>query len=212
MISRKLRNILIGILIAISTIGIGSVILKNNQPKEPKSVYHQVMVIEEENQKVLEEETVVESLQDCMELNVLSVSLNKNIKIEQGDWFKKSKDIQFNLTGEYVLDFSTITNENVQVDNYNQSIKIFSKPLEYKVYFNESQTEFSDTNKAWYVFGDVEISPEHMEQIKANLKDNITKEMDNELKYAEERANKCIQEVLSKLTKNTYQIEIIFVK
>lgn len=212
MISRRLRNILIGILIVISTIGIGSTILKNNQPREPESAYQQVMVIEEENQKVLEEETIVESLQDCMELNILSVSMNKNIKIEQGDWFKKSKEIQFNLTGEYVLDFSTITNENVQVDNYNQSIKIFSKPLEYKVYFNESQTKFSDTNKAWYVFGDVEVSPEHMEQIKANLKDSITKEMDNELEYAEERANKCIQEVLSKLTKNTYDIEIIFVK
>lgn len=212
MISRRLRNILIGILIVISIIGIGSTILKNNQPREPESAYQQVMVIEEENQKVLEEETIVESLQDCMELNILSVSMNKNIKIEQGDWFKKSKEIQFNLTGEYVLDFSTITNENVQVDNYNQSIKIFSKPLEYKVYFNESQTKFSDTNKAWYVFGDVEVSPEHMEQIKANLKDSITKEMDNELEYAEERANKCIQEVLSKLTKNTYDIEIIFVK
>ena len=212
MISRRLRNILIGILIVISILGIGSTIHKNNQSSEPKSVYHQIMVIEEENQKILEEETVVESLQDCMELNVLSVSLNKNIKIEQGDWFKKSKEIQFNLTGEYVLDFSTITNENVQVDNYNQTIKIFSKPLEYKVHFNESQTKFSDTNKAWYVFGDVEVSPEHMEQIKANLKDSITNEMDNELKYAEERANKCIQEVLSKLTKNTYDIQLVWVK
>lgn len=219
MISRKLRNILIGILIAISTIGIGSVIHKNNQNKEPKSVYSQQYIINEDK-KVLEADTIVDSLTEINTMNVLSYNGSKEIKIESGSFLsKRNQNIKFYFTADYQLDLSSITKDNVEINQATNTIKVFNKPLKLsEITFLEDKTEVSDVKKSeWYTLSNkqIELATSELEQLKARLKDKIKNDIENDteaLMMAESNASKNVNNTLRTLTGYDWDIEIIFVK
>ncbi len=84
-----------------------------------------------------------------------------NIKL-----FSKSQVLIFHGTGEYTVDLTEITKDDISLDEetYEITIKIPHAQLHSTV-FDPDKTEISDTNKGWLAFGDISFTAEDTKKI-----------------------------------------------
>ena len=201
-VNKKIKKfIIIGLALStmISCLSVSSLV-KNKQEKKQFT------------NNVLEKESVVEAVKELSKLEILEIQLNKTIRLKEGKYFKKQKDIKFSVLGKYILNLNKISAENVLI-NGNEIIIFITEP-ECEVNINEDLTKFGEVERSFMVFGDLELTPEENNQIHKNLKDSILLEMnlDENMNVAKEKANLSIEKTLSALTKNNYSIEVRWVK
>lgn len=207
MIRRKIQKYIALALILTSFLG-ASAIHNHNVKQEAKQYTNTIIIDTNKNEKVLEKKVVVEVINELANLEILQMQLNKQVKITKGEFFKKEKEIKFSANGKYILNLNNISPNNIIIDG--KEILIFCSEPSVEVNFNESQTQFSKTEKAFYTIGDIELTVEEMESIKAQLKESIIVEMNRttNMNIAKEKASKSIENTISKLTKSDYKVEV----
>ena len=209
MISRKTKKVLASILLALSIFGIGS--FTSNFIKQQKEAKQYTNTIVVDDIKVLEEKAVVEDIQELGNLEVLKLSVNKNVKIKEGKVFKKEQTIKFKSECIFKIDLTKLTKDNVIVNE--NEIRIYVAEPTLDVSFLEDKTEFSEVQTKWYDLGDkIDMTMEEMENIKAKLKDEIYISAMEELETAKEKTTSAIEGVLLNLTKENYKVNVIFIK
>ena len=86
-----------------------------------------------------------------------------------------------------------------------------SRPIK-EVQLLEEETSFGEVKKGIFVFGDIVHTPEEYESIKHNIKcQALTKMMDMD-EQAEKAASNSIKRIITTVTKNNYDIKIVFIK
>ena len=105
-----------------------------------------------------------------------------------------------------------ITSDNIVMNENSKSITIFlSRPIK-EVQLLEEETSFGEVKKGIFVFGDIVHTPEEYENIKHNIKcQALTKMMDMD-EQAEKAASNSIKKIIITVTKNNYDIKIVFIK
>lgn len=210
MIRRKIQKYIALALILTSFLG-ASAIHNHNVKQETKQYTKTIVIDTNENEKVLEKKVVVEAINELSNLEILQMQLNKQVKITKGEFFKKEKEIKFSINGKYILNLNSINPNNIIING--NEILIFCSEPSVEVNFNESQTQFSETEKAFYTIGDIKLTVEEIESIKAQLKESIIVEMNRttNMNIAKEKASKSIENTISKLTKSEYSVEVRWV-
>ena len=209
MISQKTKKVLASILLALSIFGIGS--FTSNFIKQQKEAKQYTNTIVVDDIKVLEEKAVVEDIQELGNLEVLKLSVNKNVKIKEGKVFKKEQTIKFKSECIFKIDLTKLTKDNVIVNE--NEIRIYVAEPTLDVSFLEDKTEFGEVQTKWYDLGDkIDMTMEEMENIKAKLKDEIYISAMEELETAKEKTTSAIEGVLLNLTKENYKVNVIFIK
>ena len=209
MISRKTKKVLASILLALSVFGIGS--FTSNFIKQQKEVKQYTHTIVVDDIKVLEEKAVVESVQELGNLEILKLNINKNIKIKEGKVFKKEQTIKFKSECIFKIDLTELTKDSVIINE--NEIKIFIAEPTLDVSFLEDKTEFGEVETKWYDLGNkIDMTMEELEDIKTKLKDEIYVSAMAELETAKEKTASAIEGVLLNLTKENYNVNVIFIK
>ena len=161
--------------------------------------------------KELVKKVVVEDIQELGNLEVLKLSVNKNVKIKEGKVFKKEQTIKFKSECIFKIDLTKLTKDNVIVNE--NEIRIYVAEPTLDVSFLEDKTEFGEVQTKWYDLGDkIDMTMEEMENIKAKLKDEIYISAMEELETAKEKTTSAIEGVLLNLTKENYKVNVIFIK
>ena len=209
MISKKTKKVLASILLALSIFGIGN--FTSNFIKQQKEAKQYTNTIVVDDIKVLEEKAVVEDIQELGNLEVLKLSVNKNVKIKEGKVFKKEQTIKFKSECIFKIDLTKLTKDNVIVNE--NEIRIYVAEPTLDVSFLEDKTEFGEVQTKWYDLGDkIDMTMEEMENIKSKLKDEIYVSAMEELETAKEKTTSAIEGVLLNLTKENYKVNVIFIK
>lgn len=207
MIRRLKKYIALG-LIFCTLLGLGSCQINKSIQRSNEKKYIHTAIINEDN-KVLEKESVVEAVNELCKLEVLQVQLSKGVKIKQGKYFKKEKDIKLYANCKYILDLEKIKENNVII-NGNEIIIFCSNPS-IEVTILESMTEFTDTKNSFLSFGDLELDSESWNSILVETKNSIQIESSKYIDEAKVKAENSIEKALSTLTKNNYRIEVRWV-
>lgn len=160
--------------------------------------------------KILEKESVVESINELCKLEVLQVQQSKVIKIKQGKYFTKEKSIKLYANCKYILDLEKIKSENILING--NEIMIFCSNPELEVTMLEDMTEFSDTKKSFLTFSDLKLTSESWNSILTEAKKSIQQETSKYIDEAKVKAENSIEKALLTLTKSDYTIDIRWVE
>lgn len=156
----------------------------------------------------------ISDIKNISKLEILEVDIQKEVQITKGEFFKKSQNIIFQAKGKYILDLASLQNENIIIDENRKTIIIFSSFPEIEISFDESKTAVKEMEKSWYTLGDMKLSAEDFERIKADTKREILNELRDGDTYdkAINDSSKTLEEVINKISKNNYTIKINYVK
>lgn len=206
-IGKLKRLILIGLTLAI--IGVVGISISNSikNTKERQQYTNTIIV---NDIKTLEAESVVESVTELGNLEVLQLNISKDVKIKEGEFFKKEQDIKFKALVKFKIDLTKIDSNNVIIQD--NTIKLFiSQPI-IDIEFLEDETEFGEVNKSFMTFGDIEFTAEELESLKSELKNNIYQESLSEMQTVKDKVNKVLETSLLTLTKSEYEVVVNYVE
>lgn len=159
-------------------------------------------------------ELLIKDIKNISKLEILEVNIQKEVKITKGDFFKKEQNIIFEANGKYILDLSLLEDKNIVIDENNKNITIFSGFPKIEVNFNESKTQIYETEKSWFTIGDLKLSTQEFETIKAKTKEEILNELEDNDSYntAISGSSKTLEEILNKISKENYSIKIYYIR
>lgn len=211
MLGSKTKRLLISMLLGLSIFGVGYKTVNDIKANKEKREYSQSIIISDKV-KVASKESIVEAVQSVSKLKMLEVQTSKTSKIQTGNVFKKTQELKFRLVHEYFLDFGSVAFDNVIISN--SDIKIFMKAIEVNTSFVESATEYGKVEKGLLTFGDIKITPEEMESIKAEIKRDSNAEAKSSEEYvqAKDKAQAAIEDIILRITKLKYNVRIVFVE
>lgn len=206
-IGKLKRLILIGLTLAITGV-IGCSISNSIKNTNERQQYTNTITVNDT--KTLEAESVVESVTELGNLEVLQLNISKDVKIKKGEFFKKEQDIKFKALVKFKIDLTKIDSNNVIIQD--NTIKLFiSQPI-IDIEFLEGETEFGEVNKSFMTFGDIEFTAEEFESLKSELKNNIYQESLSEMQTAKDKVNKVLETSLLALTKSEYKVVVNYVE
>ena len=179
----------------------------------PPTYKTEIVQTQDDEIKINYKEIIVEELHEEAQLIICSNKMIIPMTFEENHWYgDKTQDIEFSAMGKWIIDFSKITSDNVVINENNKEITIYmSKPIK-EVRLLEEETAFGEVKKGMFVFGDIVHTPEEYEGIKHNVKcQALTKMMDMD-EQAEKAASNSIKRIITTVTKNNYDIKIVFIK
>ena len=179
----------------------------------PPTYKTEIVQTQDDEIKINYKEIIVEELHEEAQLIICSNKMIIPMTFEENHWYgDKTQDIEFSAMGKWIIDFSKITSDNIVMNENSKSITIFlSRPIK-EVQLLEEETSFGEVKKGIFVFGDIVHTPEEYENIKHNIKcQALTKMMDMD-EQAEKAASNSIKKIITTITKNNYDIKIVFIK
>ena len=179
----------------------------------PPTYKTEIIQTQDDEVKINYKEIIVEELHEESQLIICSNKMIIPMTFEENHWYgDKTQDIEFSAIGKWIIDFSKITSDNVIINENNKEITIYmSKPIK-EVQLLEEETSFGEVKKGIFVFGDIVHTPEEYENIKHNIKcEALTKMIDMD-EQAEKAASNSIKRIITTVTKNNYDIKIVFIK
>ena len=184
-----------------------------NNNTSPPTYKTEIIQTQDDEIKINYKDIIVEELHEEAQLIICSNKMIIPMTFEENHWYgDKTQDIEFSAMGKWIIDFSKITSDNIVMNENSKSITIFlSRPIK-EVQLLEEETSFGEVKKGIFVFGDIVHTPEEYEGIKHNIKcQALTKMMDMD-EQAEKAASNSIKKIITTITKNNYDIKIVFIK
>ena len=184
-----------------------------NNNTSPPTYKTEIVQTQDDEVKINYKEIIVEELHEEAQLIICSNKMIIPMTFEENHWYgDKTQDIEFSAMGKWIIDFSKITSDNIVMNENSKSITIFlSKPIK-EVQLLEEETSFGEVKKGMFVFGDIVHTPEEYESIKHNIKCQALTKMIDMDEQAEKAANNSIKKIITTITKNNYDIKIVFIK
>jgi len=167
------------------------------------------------DKNILHKETVVNKFNSIQKIQIIQTSCKQSVTINNGytnNFFKNNKIIEFTGIGTLNLDLSKIGKDDIEINNYNKTIKMFISKPTIQIELLEEKTTFQD-DKGYLVFYNVEMTPEEYEQMKYQVKEQMIESLQSE-KYNDiikEKTKESLENILNKLTDDNYTVNIDFV-
>ena len=194
------------------TIG-GSCYYLGNSAQPPTYIKTEIVQTHDNEIKMDYQEMVISELQQEEQIIIASNKIELPVKQTEKHWYgSKSQEITFSAIGRYVIDLKTINEDNVVVNENNKSITIYiGKPIK-MVELLENETKLGEVDNGLFTFGDIEYTLEDVENMKHQVKCDMLVEMDSLMEQAEKAASNSIKRIITTVTKNNYDIKIVFIK
>ena len=211
MMSKRMIKLVVGGLVLV-TIG-GSCYYLGNSTQPPTYVKTEIVQTHDNDIKIDYQEMIVSELQQEEQIIIASNKIELPVKQTEKHWYgSKSQEITFSAIGRYVIDLKTINEDNVVVNENSKSITIYiGKPTK-MVELLENETKFGEVEKGILVFGNIEYTLEEVEAMKHQVKCDMLVKMDDLMEQAETVASNSIKKIITTVTKNNYDIRIIYIK
>lgn len=209
--NKKMVKLVSGGLVVI-TIGTSCYYLGNNT-SPPTYVKTEIVQTHDNEIKIDYQEMIVSELQREEQIIIASNKIQLPVKQTEKHWYgSKSQEITFSAIGRYVIDLNTINEDNVVVNESSKSITIYiGKPIK-MVELLEDETQFSEVEKGLFTWGNIEYTLEEVESMKYQVKCDMLVKMDDLMEQAEKVASNSIKKIIVDLTKNSYDVKIVFIK
>ena len=184
-----------------------------NNNTSPPTYKTEIVQTQDDEIKINYKDIILEELHEEAQLIICSNKMIIPMTFEENHWYgDKTQDIEFSAMGKWIIDFSKITSDNIVMNENSKSITIFlSRPIK-EVQLLEEETSFGEVKKGIFVFGDIVHTPEEYENIKHNIKCQALTKMIDMDEQAEKAASNSIKKIITTITKNNYDIKIIFIK
>ena len=184
-----------------------------NNNTSPPTYKTEIVKTNDDEVKINYKDIILEELHEEAQLIICSNKMIIPMTFEENHWYgDKTQDIEFSAIGKWIIDFSKITSDNVVINENNKEITIYmSRPIK-EVQLLEEETSFGEVKKGIFVFGDIVHTPEEYENIKHNIKCQALTKMIDMDEQAEKAASNSIKKIITTITKNNYDIKIIFIK
>ena len=154
-------------------------------------------------------------IKDVNKLIPLEIELSETLTVDNTyfnlDIFKKSKKITFFANCSYSIDFSTLSTNNIKIDNSNKEIYITIPKIDiFSIDIDENKTIYGDTEVGLLRFGDLKLSSEETNEIYINANDMFSKKMNNQDFYTQtlKNAENSLESLLFNLTGEHYDINL----
>lgn len=164
---------------------------------------------------ITSEDTIINEIKNVNKLIPLEIELSETITIQNIyfnlDLFKKSKKITFFANCSYSIDFSDISNNDIQINNADNEIIISISKLDiFSIDIDESKTLYENTEVGLFRFGDLKLSSEELNNIYQSLNEIFANKMNNSKFHdqALSNAENSLNELLFNLTGKRYNITI----
>ena len=209
--SKGITKLVTGTLIVTSIGGVSYYLGNSTQP--PTYVKTEIIQTHDNDIKIDYQEMIVSELQQEEQIIIASNKIELPVKQTEKHWYgSKSQEITYSAIGRYVIDLKTINEDNVVVNENSKSITIYiGKPIK-MVELLENETKFGEVEKGILVFGNIEYTLEEVEAMKHQVKCDMLVKMDDLMEQAETAASNSIKRIITTVTKNNYDIKIIFIK
>ena len=184
-----------------------------NNNTSPPTYKTEIIQTNNDETKINYKDIIVEELHEEAQLIICSNKMIIPMTFEENHWYgNKTQDIEFSAMGKWIIDFSKITSDNVVINENNKEITIYlTRPIK-EVQLLEEETAFGEVKKGMFVFGDIVHTPEEYESIKHNIKCQALTKMIDMDEQAEKTASNSIEKIITTITKNNYDIKIVFIK
>lgn len=209
--NKGITKLVTGTLIVTSIGGVSYYLGNSTQP--PTYVKTEIIQTHDNDIKIDYQEMIVSELQQEEQIIIASNKIELPVKQTEKHWYgSKSQEITFSAIGRYVIDLKTINEDNVVVNENSKSITIYiGKPAK-MVELLENETKFGEVDNGLFTWGDIEYTLEDVESMKHQVKCDMLVEMDNLMEQAEQAASNSIKRIITTVTKNNYDIKIVFIK
>ena len=179
----------------------------------PPTYKTEIVQTQDDEIKINYKDIILEELHEEAQLIICSNKMIIPMTFEENHWYgDKTQDIEFSAIGKWIIDFSKITSDNVAINENNKEITIYlTRPIK-EVQLLEDETSFGEVKKGMFVFGDIVHTPEEYEGIKHNIKCQALTKMIDMDEQAEKAASNSIKKIITTVTKNNYDIKIVFIK
>lgn len=168
-----------------------------------------------QSNNILTEDTIINKIKDVNKLIPLEIELSQTLTVDNTyfnlDIFKKSKKITFFANCSYSIDFSTLSTNNIKIDNSNKEIYITIPKIDiFSIDIDENKTIYGDTEVGLLRFGDLKLSSEEINEIYINANDMFSKKMNNQDFYTQtlKNAENSLESLLFNLTGEHYDITL----
>ena len=210
--SKGMEKLVAGTLLLTTVGGVGYYIGSGSNTSPP-TYKTEIVQTQDDEVKINYKEIIVEELHEEAQLIICSNKMIIPMTFEENHWYgDKTQDIEFSAMGKWIIDFSKITSDNIVMNENSKSITIFlSRPIK-EVQLLEEETSFGEVKKGIFVFGDIVHTPEEYENIKHNIKCQALTKMIDMDEQAEKAASNSIKRIITTVTKNNYDIKIVFIK
>lgn len=189
------------------------ILLYTKYPDKLKKLLPNLLNIE--SSKILTDDTLINEIKDVNKLIPLEIELSETLTVDNTyfdlDIFKKSKKMTFFANCSYSIDFSTISNNSIKIDNSNKAIYITIPKIDiFSIDIDENKTIYGDTEVGFLRFGDLKLSSEEINQIYINANDMFNKKMTNPDFYTQtlKNAETSLENLLFNLTGENYDITL----
>lgn len=208
--STKFEKILIGGLIIVT---VGGITYTVKTSKTPPTVKTEIIQTDEGTVKVDYQQMILSELHQETSLVIASNKIELPVTQTEKHWYgNKKQDINFYAIGRYSIDLSKITEDNVIVNDSNRTITIYiSKPVK-NVELLENETQFSEVEKGFFVWGNIKYTFEEVESMKYQVKCDMLVKMEDLMGQVKESASNSIQRMLLSITGNKYSVKVIFIE
>ena len=180
------------IFLIIFIIFLSLILLYTKYPNKLKNLLPNALNIK--SSEILTEDTLINEIKDVNKLIPLEIELSETLTVDNTyfnlDIFKKSKKITFFANCSYSIDFSTLSTNNIDID--------------------ENKTIYGDTEVGLLRFGDLRLSSEEINEIYINANDMFSKKMNNQDFYTQtlKNAENSLESLLFNLTGEHYDINL----
>ena len=184
-----------------------------NNNTSPPTYKTEIIQTNNDEVKINYKDIILEELHEEAQLIICSNKMIIPMTFEENHWYgDKTQDIEYYAMGKWIIEFSKITSDNVVINENNKEITIYmSRPIK-EVQLLEEETSFGEVKKGIFVFGDIVHTPEEYENIKHNIKCQALTKMIDMDEQAEKAASNSIKKIITTITKNNYDIKIVFIK
>lgn len=196
-----MKNKLIKMLIfTLSVVLIVTVILTVIKSKKQDVEQTQVTYINQ-NDTLKSKQLVIKSINEINKIEVSQIKFTKEIEITKGKTFKKTQSITFSGIIHNTLD---LKGSVIKVSD--NVVKVYTKAIEQSVEFLEGDTSYSEVEKDFLAFGDIELLPREYESLKSNIREQVLSESQVEISNIKYQAEISIENTLNKLTNENYTV------
>lgn len=169
-----------------------------------------------QSNNILTEDTIINKIKDVNKLIPLEIELSQTLTVDNTyfnlDIFKKSKKITFFANCSYSIDFSSLSNNNIKINNSTKNIKITVPKIDiFSIDIDENKTIYGDTEVGFFRFGDLKLSSEEINELYSSANDMFRKQMNNQNFFNQtlQNSQKSLEALLFNLTGEHYNITLI---
>ena len=200
--NRIVQLMLIFTLSIVAIVGIGLDIARD---KKHEKEYVQTTYINEKD-ILKSKQLIMDSINEINKIEVSQIKFTKEIEITKGKTFKKTQTIIFTGIINNTLDLKgSVVKINEDV------VQIYTRWIDQSVEFLESDTSYSEVDKGFLTFGDIELLPREYESLKSTIREQVLSESQLEMDNVKSKAETSIENTLNKLTNENYTVVLNWV-